>query len=123
MSKEKLQAIPLHEWHEKASKLFGKEAKNWRFVCPICKTVQTAQDFIDVGVLEETAKTSIAVECIGRFIPKKQSQKAFECKKMIQGTPCDYTGYGLFKLNPVPVLFDDGKIFNAFSFDEAVKDE
>ncbi len=111
--------ILLKDWHKMASDRFGENARNWRFICPICKTPQSAQDFIDAGVDEETAKTSIAVECIGRFLPEKQ--KAIGEKKIIKGQPCNYAGYGLFKLNPVPVEFEDGKVFNAFDFYEDVK--
>lgn len=113
-----IKPIPLSEWHAKARELFGEKARYWRFICPACKTVQTGKQFMDAGCSEEEAKNSIAVECIGRWLSKEKSQKAFGEKKRIQGKPCDYAGYGLFKLNPVPVLFDDGKIFHVFAFDE-----
>lgn len=110
--------IKLEDWHKLASKKFGKNARHWKFICPVCETPQTAQDFIDAGAPEEEAKTSIAVECIGRWLPEKQ--KAFDSRqgKIVKGQPCDYAGYGLFALNPVPVEFEDGKIFHAFDFHE-----
>lgn len=112
---DKIDPVTIEEWHKKARELFGDQARHWKFVCPICNTVQSGQDFVDAGVSQDTAESSIAVECIGRFLPEKQ--KAFE-GKVIKGKPCNYAGYGLFKLNPVPVLFEDGKIFNAFAFAE-----
>lgn len=113
--------IKLADWHKLASDKFGNDARHWKFICPICKTPQTAQDFINAGVPEADAKTSIAVECIGRWLPN--SEKAFGEKKRKKGVPCNYAGYGLFKLNPVPVLFEDGTVFNAFDFYEDKKND
>lgn len=110
--------ILLKDWHALATEKFGKDARHWKFVCPVCKTEQTAQDFMNAGVAEDDAKSSIAVECIGRWLPKSDSQKAFGDKKRKKGVPCDYAGYGLLKLNPVPVEFEDGTVFNAFDFAE-----
>lgn len=117
---ENMQPIPLARWHEMARELFGNDARHWRFVCPVCNTIQTAQDFIDAGCPEDEAKMSIAVECVGRWLPKEKSQKAFGENRdgFFKGKPCDFAGYGLFKLNPIPVLFEDGKIMNAFAFAE-----
>ncbi len=102
------------EWLNKAKRLYGDNSGEWKFICPICKTPQTAQDFVKAGATKEQASTSIANECIGRWLPNKQ--KAIGEKKVIKGQPCNYAGYGLFKLNPVEVIMDDGRKITAFDF-------
>lgn len=101
-------------WLEKAIKLYGENAGVWKFKCPCCETVQTAMDFVNAGLSKKDAGTSIAKECIGRYLPKKQ--KAISEKKIIKGEPCDYAGYGLFRLNPIEIEMDDGRMQYAFAF-------
>ncbi len=60
------------EWLNKAKRLYGDNAGEWKFICPICKTPQTAQDFVKAGATKEQASESIANECIGRWLPEKQ---------------------------------------------------
>lgn len=33
------------EWLKKAKRLYGENAGDWKFKCPVCETVQTAKDF------------------------------------------------------------------------------
>lgn len=106
------------EWTKKAIELFGETGREWRFVCPICKTIQKGQDFIDAGCSKEDAAKLVGSSCIGRQLPKIKCQKAFGEKKLIKGMPCDYAGYGFFQLNPVQVQFEDGEIVTVFAFDE-----
>lgn len=111
------------EWQKKATRLYGEDAWDWKFKCPVCETVQTAKDFINAGASKEDASTSIAKECIGRYLEVKQ--KAFGDRKknaFIKGEPCNYAGYGLLKLNPVEVEFEDGTTHNAFDFADEEKD-
>ncbi|MFJ1269930.1 VVA0879 family protein [Legionella lytica] len=102
------------EWLEKAKMLYGENAGDWKFKCPICETVQTARDFVNAGLSKEEASSSIAIECIGRFLPNKQ--KAIGGKKIIKGEPCNYAGYGLLPLNPIEIEMDDGSKQYAFAF-------
>ncbi len=104
-------------WLDKAKRLYGENAGDWKFKCPVCETVQTANDFVKAGASKEDASTSIANECIGRWLPNKQ--KAFGDRKkdkFSKGKPCNYAGYGLLQLNPVIVEFEDGTTRNAFDF-------
>jgi hypothetical protein len=102
------------EWLEKAKRLYGDNAGDWKFKCPVCETVQTVKDFFNAGLSREESSASIANECIGRYLPEKQ--KAIGEKKVIKGKPCNYAGYGLFNLNPVEVLMNDGRKITAFDF-------
>lgn len=102
------------DWLEKATMLYGEKSGDWKFKCPVCETVQTARDFVNAGLSKEEASSSIAIECIGRYLPVKQ--KAIGEKKIIKGKPCNYAGYGLFRLNPVEIEMSDGSKQYAFAF-------
>ena len=108
--------LSVSEWHEIAIGLFGENAREWRFICPVCHTVQSGKDFIEAGVSKEDTQNSLAIECIGRWLPRDKTQKAFGDGKIKKGKACDYTGRGLFKLNPIAVLCEDSTVLNVFEF-------
>lgn len=91
----------LKEWQEEAARLFGSDAMLWRFVCPVCGHVQSVQDYKDAGAVEG----AVAFSCIGRWVGTKDEG------------PCDYAGGGLFRLNPITVVADDGVEHHVFEFD------
>jgi hypothetical protein len=89
--------ISYENWMVEGQRRFGEDFMNWRFECPVCHHVASVQDyqpFKDRGADANSA----TCECIGRYIPG--SRKAFE--ETGKG-PCDYAGYGLFRLSPVMV--------------------
>ena len=101
--------LTLEEWTARAIELFGPEPWQWRFICPVCGHVQKAEyfrPFINRGASANSAYQ----ECIGRYTGAR------EMKPKGQG-PCNYVGYGLFRLSPVRVSVD-GKMVHAFAFDE-----
>lgn len=95
------------EWQAEGERLFGADRFLWRFVCPVCGHVQSPRDFEqykDLGATPDSATS----ECIGRY---SGARSAF-----VKGQqPCNYAGYGLFRLSPVRVLIDDKEI-HAFGF-------
>ncbi len=103
------------EWIALGESLFGKDMNNWKFKCPVCGNVATPEDFRkfkDQGADPNSA----TCECIGRYLPKEQ--RGGFCSdhantKIKQ--PCDYAGYGLFRLSPVEVVREDGRI-HCFAF-------
>ncbi len=98
------------EWRARAIELFGKDEFQWRFVCPVCGHVQKIIDFApykDRGAIPGSAYQ----ECIGRYTGAR------EFKSNGEG-PCNYAGYGLFRLSPVRVIVD-GDELHAFAFDES----
>lgn len=104
------------EWQAEGRKRFGDDFKTWRFVCPICKNVATVSDYeahADKGATPNSATN----ECIGRYTAPPGTHKAFGTGKVKQ--PCDYAGYGLFKISPILVVMDDGKRIHSFAFAEA----
>lgn len=97
--------ITYEQWWSEAMTRYPDE--NIVFVCPVCGHQQSIADY-------ELVKAPIGTwgfSCIGRFI--NGSRRAFGGK----GTgPCDYTGGGLFALNPIHVILDDGNIHSVFNF-------
>ena len=102
------------DWIAEGEKLFGPEAKKWRFVCPICGYVQSGEDFMSKTTLEkERVQEVIGFSCIGRWIDG--ARESFE------GTgegPCNYAGGGLFRMNPIHIE-RDGATHQAFDFDRS----
>lgn len=88
--------VEYSEWEQEGIKRFGENRLEWRFKCPSCGYVSAAGDWVSLN-----AKNSIATSCIGRFT-SPPSTNSIGSKK--QGEPCNYAGFGLFKLNPVTVL-------------------
>lgn len=88
------QSFTKEEWYAEGRRLFGDDVMQWRFVCPVCGHVASVQDWKDAGAPEG----SVAFACVGRWI--EGSRRAFGDKG---AGPCDYSGGGLFGLNPITV--------------------
>lgn len=106
------------EWEAEGERRFGKERWNWKFKCPICKSIMTGVDYKNAGAPEG----AVGFSCIGRYIPKEKSQRALGSKKVIDGKPCDYTGGGLFKLNPIEII-EDGSTWFEFAEGEITNEK
>lgn len=94
------------EWTAEAKALFGEKSDDWKFVCPLCKTITSIKEWRDNKV-----EAQIAFSCIGRSNPTKP-KPAFANK----GGPCDYAGGGLFRMNPVHVTDPEGHVHQLFEF-------
>jgi hypothetical protein len=99
--------MTMKEFLQKGTELFGEDKRYWKFVCPVCETVISCDDYIKNGANDG----AIAYSCIGRYIDKKDSQKAFS-GNVIKGKPCDYTTGGLFNLSPMEI--DGERYFNFY---------
>lgn len=93
--------IKQEDWFAKGEELFGKDIRNWKFVCPMCKTVQTPQELLDLGISDEEARGLTAFSCIGRFTKDKG---------------CDWTLGGLFQIHEMEVILSDGMSHPVFEF-------
>jgi hypothetical protein len=92
-------------WTAEAVRLFGPKIRDWRFVCPVCGTVQSALDFAGKTALtRDEISPVLGFSCIGRWA---------------EGMGCDYAGGGLFKLNSIAVRSSDGTIHRMFDFDRS----
>lgn len=99
------ETITKEQYFNTARERFGDDAATWRFVCPSCGHIASVSDWRKVGASEG----EIAFSCVGRHMGAG-GEKAFKQS----GGPCNYTGGGLFRLNPVRVLFDDGSVSEFF---------
>jgi len=95
------------EWIDKAVELFGKDSRNWKFKCCNCGHEQSIQDFEDAGI--ETPDNKVFFSCIGRWT---NGEGTMGNKK----SPCNYTLGGLFALNEVEVIDQEGATRKVFDF-------
>jgi len=96
-------------WHAEGVRRFGDDPMGWRFVCPSCGHVASVMDWKEAGAPEG----AVAFSCIGRYMGATDDKTFHRA-----GGPCDYTGGGLFKLNPVEVEVE-GKVQAVFAFADA----
>lgn len=94
------------EFQAEATRRFGPDVMQWKFICPVCGHVASVADWQAAGASEN----EVAFSCVGRHL--EGTREAFSSKKAnakIVG-PCNYAGGGLFKLNPMDV--DGVRYFN-----------
>lgn len=112
--------VTQEEWFAEGEKLYGKDKLKWKFKCPVCGHVASAQDWKDAGA----ESGEIAFSCIGRLLEKKADALDTWSKRKDGGDrgPCNYAGGGLFRLNPVTVT-KDGESSSFFEFADHVEEE
>lgn len=94
--------IPLINWLKQGEEKFKtKDVKQFKFKCPNCGGVQSAQDFIDNNIEESSDKFFFS--CIGRWVKERG---------------CDWTLGGLFQIHETEVISDEGKKVPVFEFAE-----
>jgi hypothetical protein len=95
-----MKTITLKEWKVKGEKLFGPDYKEWKFVCPACKGVQSYKDFDGVA---DDPENYFFFSCIGRFK---------------ENVGCDWTLGGLLQIHKTEVIDEEGKAHPVFEFAE-----
>lgn len=101
--------MTVEEWKAEGTRRFSADQMKWRFKCPSCGNVVTPEDYKKVGAPENV----IAYSCVGRWMPKTTAT-IFEKGKGF----CNYAGGGLFKLNPITVIDEEGRETQVFAFAE-----
>lgn len=83
----------------------GVEPQHYAFVCPRCKTVQSATDLIAAGAGPDFESVSkyLGFSCVGRFTG------AGSARKEPDGKPCNWTLGGFFTIHELEVVDDEGK--------------
>lgn len=102
-----MRTITKAEWLAEAAALFGDDAMGWRFVCPSCGNSMCVKDWRDAGAPEG----AIALSCVGRYLPGTTATLGQKGKGF-----CNYSGGGLFRLNPVKVM-DGEEEHQVFEFE------
>lgn len=91
--------ITLEQWNNKGRSLFGDDKMKWKFVCPVCKNIQTPEDLKKAGANH----VDVLQECVGRYDKTKG---------------CDYAAYGLFKRTNTKVISEHFVPTDMFDFAE-----
>ena len=113
--------IPIKDWLAEGERLFGKDEKDWKFVCTNCGHVQSGKDFIELnenGISDVKASTVVFFSCIGRFdlrIPEDEIGTIYDLKDN-KKSPCNYTNGGLFCFAKTVVVDENGKRTPVFEF-------
>lgn len=89
------ETITYAAWMDEGNRRFGPDNRSWKFVCPVCGHVASIGDFEQYKDQGATMN-SATCECIGRYTG------AGDFKPKGQG-PCNYAGYGLFRLSPIRI--------------------
>lgn len=79
--------------------------EHFAFICPMCKTVQSARDLISAGAgknFDEVEKF-LAFSCVGRFTD------AGGPRNKPDGKTCNWTLGGLFRVHKLEVVTPDGE--------------
>jgi hypothetical protein len=101
-----MKTIKLAEFLKEAEARFGGATHKWKFVCPSCKTAQSAEDMVAAGVSKEDVGRYVGFSCVGRFNKGK--------------TGCDWTLGGLFRIHELEIEDESGKMHPHFDLAEAV---
>lgn len=108
MSKKKYKTkeLPLKEWQKMVTD--RGDIKKIKFRCPVCGNYQSVEDFKALKVDNDTIGGVFYYSCIGRYSDAKNMSEK----------PCNYTSGGLFVLNDLFVIKEDGKKTGVFDFVE-----
>jgi len=70
-----MKIIQHEEWKTLGKKLFGDNQRKWKFVCPNCGHVQTAQEFLDIGVDWSEISSVWGYTCVGVYHAMDREQQ------------------------------------------------
>lgn len=111
-----MKIIDIDEFMEEAKKRFGPDKKKWKFVCPVCKTAQTAYDLLAVGVQKDKISEYIGFSCIGRWT---DAGSFYDKKRSPIAVGCDWTLGGLLRIHEIEIRKKDGSTFPIFDLAES----
>lgn len=105
-----MKRITLAELHALVKAQQVPRREDIAMVCPMCRTVQTAQDLIDAGAGADfdAVEKYLGFSCVGRFTGAPTPRQEAD------GTPCDWTLGGLFQLHELEVIAPDGSVSPLF---------
>ena len=101
-------AIKLADFVNEAKKRFGDDNRKWKFKCPSCGAIQSAEDFSQLDCFKDKKgeiNKFIGFSCIGRFTRENEKEK-------FKG--CNWTLGGLFQIHALEIEDNDGKMHKHF---------
>lgn len=84
--------MKVSEYLDTLRERFGSDPKNWKVICPMCKTIQSVQEFHEAGIIP--ADGVFGYSCIGRFSRVKKG--------------CNWTLGGLFQAHTLILIDTEG---------------
>ena len=117
-----MKQITQDEFLSEAKRRFGDNPRNWKFVCPMCGTVQSVQQLL-YAVLASGGKKDdvhgyIGYSCIGRFTGQGDKGISAKTKGIPWDKGCNWTLGGLLRVHTLEVQID-GKPRPTFELAEA----
>ena len=105
-----MRTITLVQFHSEMKAQGVDRIEDAAFVCPCCKTVQSAADLIaaKAGASMGEVEKYLGFSCVGRFTGAKSPRKKPD------GSPCNWTLGGLFSLHELEVVTEDGEHHPSF---------
>lgn len=101
------------EFLAEAQARFGEKARNWKFVCPMCGTVQSVQQLLDAvisaGGTHDDFQKYVGFSCIGRFTGQRDAGIAAKNRGEKWDKGCNWTLGGLLKCHELEVVMPDGR--------------
>jgi hypothetical protein len=89
-----MKRITEDEFVKKATSLYGEKARFWKVICPNCNTVQSGQDFLNLGIPSEEIPKYLGFSCIGRFTKDKG---------------CSWSLGGFLQIHKLEIIDKEGK--------------
>lgn len=105
-----MKTITLKEYHAALRKQGTKDKSKLLLICPMCGTMQCANDLILAGAgktFEEVVEY-LGFSCVGRFT------NAGPPREKPDGRPCNWTLGGLIQAHKLEVIMHDGERYPTF---------
>jgi hypothetical protein len=110
------------EFLTEAKARFGDDPRNWKFICPMCGTVQSvgqlADAVIEAGGTKDDVHRYVGFSCIGRFTGQGDAGIAAKNLGEKWDKGCNWTLGGLFQLHTLEVVMEDGRHRPTFNLAE-----
>jgi len=105
-----MQTMTVEEFHAAVKGQGVLSREDFAFVCPMCATVQSANDLIAAGAGKsfEEVERYLAFSCFGRWTG------AGAPRNKPDGGPCNWTLGGLFSLHKLEVVTPEGEQYPCF---------
>ena len=109
-----MKTLTQQEFFTEAESRFGADVRNWKFVCPMCGTVQSVQQLHDAvvasGETEDRVDGYIGFSCIGRFTGQRNEGITAKNRGEKWDKGCNWTLGGLFKFHTLEIVTPDGAL-------------
>lgn len=100
------------EFLAEAKRRFGENVREWKFVCPMCGTIQSVQQLLDavlkLGGKKDDVHGYIGFSCIGRFTRQGDAGIAAKNRGEKWDKGCNWTLGGLFQCHTLEVTMPEG---------------